>query len=139
MQRFRFSDMWCLYPTHCQILVTSQHYLSIVAAADILKALGKRKEKQVYPSNSKPNSHHDRAMRCTRGAVISKGGSTNCKGGVCSTSEGGYYIKQYHSTQCHQNHAACPPVPHSQQQPVQHHFHSSSEPEFTKLRKTWLV
>ncbi len=40
MQRFRFSDTWHLYPTHCQIPVTSQHNLSIVAAADILKALG---------------------------------------------------------------------------------------------------
>jgi hypothetical protein len=39
-QRFQFSNMWRLYPTHCQILVTSQHNLSIVAAADILKALG---------------------------------------------------------------------------------------------------
>jgi hypothetical protein len=39
-QCFRFSDTWCLYPTHCQIPVTSQHNLSIVAAADILKALG---------------------------------------------------------------------------------------------------
>ncbi len=38
-QRFRFSDTWRLYPTHCQIPVTSQHDLSIVAAADILKAL----------------------------------------------------------------------------------------------------
>jgi hypothetical protein len=32
--------MWCRYPTHCQILVTSQHNLSIVVAADVLKALG---------------------------------------------------------------------------------------------------
>jgi hypothetical protein len=39
-QCFRFSNTWCLYPTHCQIPVTSQHDLSIVAAADILKALG---------------------------------------------------------------------------------------------------
>jgi hypothetical protein len=39
-QCFRFSNTWCLYPTHCQISVTSQHNLSIVAAADILKALG---------------------------------------------------------------------------------------------------
>jgi hypothetical protein len=37
---FRFSNTWHLYPTHCQIPVTSQHDLSIVAAADILKALG---------------------------------------------------------------------------------------------------
>ncbi len=39
-RRFRFSNTWCLYPTHCQIPITSQHNLSIVAAADILKALG---------------------------------------------------------------------------------------------------
>ncbi len=40
MQRYRFSDIWCLYPTQCQISVTSKHDFSIVAAADILKALG---------------------------------------------------------------------------------------------------
>ncbi len=40
MRRFQFSDTWRLYPTHCQIPVTSQHDLSIVAAADTLKELG---------------------------------------------------------------------------------------------------
>ncbi len=69
------------------------------------------KKNQAYPSNSKPNSHHDWATRSTRGTAISKGGCTNCEGGVCSTSEGGYYIKQYQTTQCHQNHAAHPPAP----------------------------
>jgi hypothetical protein len=38
--RFRFSDPWCLYPTHCQIPVASQHDLSIATTADLLKALG---------------------------------------------------------------------------------------------------
>jgi hypothetical protein len=38
-RRFRFSNMWRLYPTHCQIPVTSQHDLSIAAAADILQSL----------------------------------------------------------------------------------------------------
>jgi hypothetical protein len=59
-RRFQFSDTWHLYPTHCQILVTStsQHDLSIVAAADILKALGNTvptmtmEKNQAYPSNS---------------------------------------------------------------------------------------
>ncbi len=39
-QCFRSSDMWCLYPTHCQIPIPSQHDLSILAATDLLTALG---------------------------------------------------------------------------------------------------
>ena len=39
-RRFRFSDTWRLYPMHSQIPMTSQHDLSIVAAADLLQALG---------------------------------------------------------------------------------------------------
>ncbi len=39
-QRFHFSDTWLLYPTHCQIPIASQHDLSILAATDLLTALG---------------------------------------------------------------------------------------------------
>jgi hypothetical protein len=39
-RRFRFSNTWHLYPTHCQIPITSQHDLSILAATDLLTALG---------------------------------------------------------------------------------------------------
>jgi hypothetical protein len=39
-QRFRFADTWHLYPTHCQILVASQHDLSIAATEDLLASLG---------------------------------------------------------------------------------------------------
>ncbi len=39
-QRFRFSDTWRKYPMHSQIPMTLQHDLSIVAAADLLEALG---------------------------------------------------------------------------------------------------
>jgi hypothetical protein len=39
-RRFRFSDTWRLYPTHCQIPIASQHDLSILAATDLLKAFG---------------------------------------------------------------------------------------------------
>jgi hypothetical protein len=37
---FRFADTWCLYPTHCQTPVASQHDLSIAAAEDLLASLG---------------------------------------------------------------------------------------------------
>jgi hypothetical protein len=40
MRRFRFSDTWHLYPAHCQVPVSSQHDLSIAAAADLLKVFG---------------------------------------------------------------------------------------------------
>jgi hypothetical protein len=39
-QRFQFADTWCLYPTHCQIPVASQHDLSIAATEDLLASLG---------------------------------------------------------------------------------------------------
>jgi hypothetical protein len=39
-RRFRFSDTWRLYLTHCQIPIASQHDLSILAATDLLTALG---------------------------------------------------------------------------------------------------
>jgi hypothetical protein len=39
-RRFRFSNTWCLYPAHCQVPVTSQHDLSIVVTADLLKVFG---------------------------------------------------------------------------------------------------
>jgi hypothetical protein len=38
-QRFRFSGMWHLYPTHCQIPISLQQDFSITVAADLLKAL----------------------------------------------------------------------------------------------------
>ncbi len=50
--------MWCLYPTHCLIPVTSQHDLSIVAAADILKALGK-----TVPTPTTEKIKHIRAIQ----------------------------------------------------------------------------
>jgi hypothetical protein len=39
-RRFPFSNTWRLYPTHCQIPIALQHDLSILAAADLLTALG---------------------------------------------------------------------------------------------------
>ena len=39
-RHFRFFDMWCLYPAHSQIPVTSQHDLSILMAVELIKALG---------------------------------------------------------------------------------------------------
>jgi hypothetical protein len=40
MRHFRFSNTWHLYLAHCQVPVTSQHDLSIAAAADIFKVFG---------------------------------------------------------------------------------------------------
>jgi hypothetical protein len=57
-RRFRFSNTWHLYPTHCQIPVTSQHDLSIVAAADILKALG-----NTVPTKTTEKIRHIRAIQ----------------------------------------------------------------------------
>jgi hypothetical protein len=56
--RFQFSDTWHLYPTRCQILVTSQHDLSIVAAADILKTLG-----NTVPTTTMEKIRHIRAIQ----------------------------------------------------------------------------
>jgi hypothetical protein len=39
-RRFPFSNTWRLYPTHCQIPIALQHDLFILAAADLLTALG---------------------------------------------------------------------------------------------------
>jgi len=40
-QRFHFSDTWRLYPAqHSQVPVTAQHDLSILTAAELIKALG---------------------------------------------------------------------------------------------------
>jgi hypothetical protein len=50
--------MWRLYPTYCQILVTSQHNLSIVAAADILKAFG-----NTVPTTTMEKIRHIRAIQ----------------------------------------------------------------------------
>jgi hypothetical protein len=57
-RRFRFSNTWHLYPTHCQIPVTSQHDLSIFAAADILKALG-----NTVPTTMMEKISHTRAIQ----------------------------------------------------------------------------
>jgi hypothetical protein len=40
MHRFCFSNTWCLYLAHCQVPVTSQHDLSIAAAAELLEVFG---------------------------------------------------------------------------------------------------
>jgi hypothetical protein len=39
-QHFQFAETWHLYPTHCQILVASQHDLSKAATEDLLASLG---------------------------------------------------------------------------------------------------
>ncbi len=57
-RRFRFSVTWRLYPTHCHVQVTSQHDLSIVAAADILKALGNN-----VPTKTTEKIRHIRAIQ----------------------------------------------------------------------------
>jgi hypothetical protein len=49
---------WHLYSTHCQIPVTSQHNLSIVAAADILKAL-----RNTVPTTTTEKIRHIRAIQ----------------------------------------------------------------------------
>jgi hypothetical protein len=58
MQRFHFSDTWCLYPTHCQIPVTLQHNLSIAAAADILQSIG-----GTVPTTTTAKIKHIRAIQ----------------------------------------------------------------------------
>jgi hypothetical protein len=40
MRCFCFSDMWRLYPAHCQVPVALQHDLSIAVAEDLLKVFG---------------------------------------------------------------------------------------------------
>ncbi len=57
-RRFRFSNMWHLYPTHCQIPVTLQHDLSIAAAADILQSLG-----GTVPTTTTAKIKHIRAIQ----------------------------------------------------------------------------
>ena len=57
-QCFCFSDMWRLYPTHCQIPIASQHDLSILAATDLLTALGGN-----IPSSATAKAKHVNAIR----------------------------------------------------------------------------
>ncbi len=38
-QCFRFSDTWRLYPSHCQVPTTSEHDITLLAAADLLQQL----------------------------------------------------------------------------------------------------
>ena len=57
-QRFRFSNTWHLYPAHSQIPVTSQHDLSILMAAELIKALG-----AAVPTTTKDKIKHIRAMQ----------------------------------------------------------------------------
>ncbi len=35
-RRFRFTNTWCLYPSHCQVPITSEHDITLLAAADLL-------------------------------------------------------------------------------------------------------
>jgi hypothetical protein len=39
-QRFHFSDTWRLYPSHCQVPTTSEHDITLLAAANLLQQLG---------------------------------------------------------------------------------------------------
>jgi hypothetical protein len=57
-RRFCSSDTWRLHPTHCQIPVTSQHDLSIAAAADILQSLG-----GTVPTTTTAKIKHIRAIQ----------------------------------------------------------------------------
>ena len=58
MQRFRFSNTWCLYPAHSQIPVTLQHDLSISMAAELIKALG-----AAVPATTTEKIKHIRAIQ----------------------------------------------------------------------------
>jgi hypothetical protein len=57
-QHFHFSDTWHLYPTHCQIPIALQHDLSILAAADLLTALG-----GTIPKSATAKAKHVNAIR----------------------------------------------------------------------------
>ena len=50
--------MWRLYPTHCQIPIASQHDLSILAATDLLTALGGN-----IPSSATAKAKHVNTIR----------------------------------------------------------------------------
>ncbi len=39
-QRFHFSDIWHLYPSHCQVPTTSEHDITLLAAANLIQQLG---------------------------------------------------------------------------------------------------
>ncbi len=56
--RFSFSNTWRLYPTHCQILIASQHDLSILAATDLLTVLS-----GTLPTSATAKAKHVNAIR----------------------------------------------------------------------------
>ncbi len=58
MCHFHFFDTWRLYPAHCQVPVSSQHDLSIVAAADLLKVF-----RSTVPNSSADKIKHVQAIR----------------------------------------------------------------------------
>ncbi len=57
-QCFRFSDTWCIYPTPCQIPIALQHDLSILAATDLLMALG-----GTIPTSATAKANHVNAIQ----------------------------------------------------------------------------
>jgi hypothetical protein len=58
MRRFRFSNTWHLYPAHSQVPVTSQHDLSILTAAELIKTLS-----AVVPTMTTEKIKHIKAIQ----------------------------------------------------------------------------
>jgi hypothetical protein len=120
-RRFRFSDTWRLYPTHCQIPIASHHDLSILAATDLLTVLG-----GILPSSATAKVKHVNAIRQLTSILTNQpatemdepaqrvdGPAT--KGGRESITEGGYHVKQHHISNYYMTTAVNPPTTNTQQ------------------------
>ena len=90
---------------HSQTPMTSQHDLSIVAAADLLQALG-----TTVPTSATATRKYIRAIQDLTAIMAGQQASQppidspdtewkqQVRGGTCYTSKGGHYIKQHHCT-----------------------------------------
>jgi hypothetical protein len=56
-QRFRFSDTWSLYPSHCQVPITLEHDSTLLAVANLLQHLG-----QAIPTTTTAKLKHLNAI-----------------------------------------------------------------------------
>ena len=104
--RFRFSDTGCLYPSHCQVPVFSEHDKTLHAVGNIFKKLGgtipttasvKMKHLAVITQLSAIMSRIPEAPSPVNATLRSEGGDCHTSlGGNCRTSEGGNLIKHNH-------------------------------------------
>ena len=112
-RRFRFADTWCLYPSHCQVPVISEHDKTLLAANAFLTQIG-----GTVPTLAQNKIKHIKTIR----QYSDSEGDECCtpEGDDYRTSEGGHNVQQHYSARDNSTTPLNSSTHHQGYQPLQH-------------------